>query len=89
MKKIFIRFILFFYLTSSYLSAIHLHKTELVQHEDCKICIVVKNLNGNDVVLATIALSLSHDYQYIVFRQQIVEHQLVKGFDANAPPFFS
>ena len=71
------------------MSATHIHKTALLQHEDCKICIVVKNLNGNDVIISDVELSLFHDYQYIVFRQQIVERQVVKGFDANAPPFFS
>jgi len=89
MKKILIRFILFFYLTSSYLSATHIHKMALLQHEDCKVCLVVKNLNGSDVVISDIELSIFLDYQQIIFRQEIVEHQILKGFNANAPPSLS
>jgi hypothetical protein len=48
MKLIIVRVVLFFYLSSSYLSATHIHKNSLEHNSDCKICIVVKKLNSGD-----------------------------------------
>jgi len=85
-----VRCLLFFYFTSSYLSATHIHKDALRSHADCKICIVVKNLHSSDVPNDALAL-LPCDFCYEPILSE--EHQntfkLLKGFNANAPPKLS
>jgi len=85
-----IRWLLFFYLTSSYLSATHIHKDALRSHADCKICIVVKNLHSADVPDDALAL-LPCDFCYepILSEHHQNTIKLLKGFNANAPPKFS
>ena len=41
-KQYTIRFLLFFYLFSSYLGAAHIHHDALASHDDCKVCVVAK-----------------------------------------------
>jgi len=85
-----IRFLLFIYLTSSYLSATHIHNDGLEQQSDCKVCLIVKNLNSSDVPNDALAL-LPCDFCYEPILSE--EHQntfkLLKGFNANAPPKLS
>jgi len=84
---IIVRLLLFFYLTSSYLSAIHIHKERLKPPADCKVCIVIKNLHGKDLAPQnSIDIDENNYYQLIDFQQQIRRALLLKGFDANAPP---
>lgn len=47
-NRMIINFILLFYVTSSFLSATHFH-ADALEHNDCKVCIVHKNLNIGDV----------------------------------------
>ncbi len=47
-KKRLRHFLLFFYVTSAYLGATHIHHEALASHDDCKVCIVVKNLHSGD-----------------------------------------
>jgi len=42
-----INLLLFFYITASYLSAMHTDHQALEEHGDCKVCIVIKNLNSS------------------------------------------
>jgi len=92
MKKLnilIIRFLLFFYLTSSYLSATHIHKDITQQHSDCKVCIVVKNLHAPDIPHSDIYCISYNFYEKIIFYQCLVTTILLKGFNSHAPPIFS
>jgi len=86
----FIHFLLFFYLFSAYLGATHVHCDEHTSQDDCKVCLVVKNLHSADVptgnILSILAESTTED---IFFIQNIPFSTRHKGFDANAPPLFS
>jgi len=90
MYIIIIRLLLFFYLTSSYLSATHIHKNIAQQHSDCKVCIVVKNLYAPDIPHIDIScIGCYNFYEKIEFHQQIVTTIPLKGFNSHAPPIFS
>jgi hypothetical protein len=89
-KIVFVRFLLLFYLTSSYLSATHIHNRSVVSHDDCKVCIVVKNLNSGDAPTVTIHdLTCENCYDPITFKLEKVKQSILKGFNANAPPSLS
>jgi len=87
MNRIIVRLLLFFYLTSGYLSATHIHHDTLASHADCKICMVVKNLHSGDTPLV-----FEHDipcngcYEPIAFEVNRLQHTMLKGFNAQAPP---
>ena len=83
-----VRLLLFFYLSSSYLSATHIHNDALETHSDCKVCIVVKNLHSGDFPnTQLINLTCAYNYEPIVFETQKTTRDILKGFNANAPPF--
>ena len=87
--QIITRLLLFFYLTSSYLSATHIHNDAVESHGDCKVCIVVKNLNSGDTPTLVIDNSAcSNCYEPIAFQIEKTTKTILKGFNANAPPFF-
>jgi len=83
-----IRLLLFFYLTSSYLGAIHIHYDGL-KSVDCKVHILVKNLNSADMPDNSFELlSCESCFELIIFSIIDVVQLLSKGFDAQAPPYF-
>jgi len=85
-----VHFLLFFYLFSSYLGATHIHHDALTFHDDCKVCIVVKNLhNGDTSDSVTLPLIDTVHYQEIALYQSLFVFETFKGFDAHAPPLFS
>jgi len=89
-KIVMIRLFLFFYLTSSYLSATHIHKRAVVSHTDCKVCLVVKNLNSGDVpIIQPETLGCGECYDSIVLEEHLTTYKQLKGFNANAPPKLS
>ena len=88
-KLFLIKSIVIFYLVSSFLSATHFHNDAL-EHNDCKVCIVHKNLNSADVPTTSILnLVCDYCYQAILFKATLFQDSLDKGFNANAPPHFS
>ena len=88
MKRIVIRLLLFLYLTSSYLGATHIHHDAL-ESIDCKVHILVKNLNSGDMSNGLFEL-LGCDgcFESITFTLSYFIQSLIKGFDAQAPPIF-
>ena len=48
LNKSLIRVLLFFYLFSASLSATHIHHDMTQAHDDCKVCIITKNLHSTD-----------------------------------------
>jgi len=89
-KQILIRFLLLFYLSSSFLSATHIHKDSLTAHDECKVCIVVKNLNSGDVLsFDTLDFVVLLPEQIVLTPKQLHPIVIDKGFFSHAPPFFS
>lgn len=90
-QRFVIRLLLFFYLTSSYLSATHIHDDALEHHADCKVCIVAKNLHGGDTPNLELEC-LTCDCNYVIitlFKNPFINTIIFKGFNATAPPLFS
>jgi hypothetical protein len=88
MNLMIVRLLLFFYLSSSYLSATHIHNNAIETHSDCKVCIVVKNLHSGDFPNTQLDnLTCAYDYEPIIFEIQKSTKNILKGFNANAPPF--
>ena len=89
-KQILIRFLLLFYISSSFLSATHIHKDLLIVHNDCKVCIIIKNLNSGDVpsfeILDFVVLLLE---QIVLTPKELYSTVIDKGFFSHAPPLFS
>ena len=85
-----VHFLLLFYLLSSYLGATHIHHDALASHDNCKVCIVVKNLhNGKTSDSVTLPLTDTIRYQKPALYQSLFVVETFKGFDAHAPPLFS
>jgi c-di-AMP phosphodiesterase-like protein len=88
--RLIVPLILFFYLTSTYLSATHIHKNSLEHNTDCKVCIVVKNLHNGAVPAVELnGVTTLNNYMALIFNQQQTIQILLKGFNAQAPPIFS
>ena len=89
MKKKLLHLLVLFYLFSSYLSAEHIHHDALAAHDDCKVCIVVKNIIG-DVPQTAVILD---EFIKITERSlpciQPLFFTNIKGFHSQAPPSFS
>jgi len=89
-KTLLFRCLFLFYLTSSYFAATHFHDNSLNSNSDCKICIVVKNLNSGDAPVNNLdILACDGCYEPIAFHIKSVEKTILKGFNANAPPKLS
>ncbi len=89
LKQHIIRFLLFFYLFSSYLGATHIHHDALESHANCKVCVVVKNLHSGDMPEPGILPAVWNTvFEQIIFYETILYFTIAKGFNAQAPPFF-
>jgi hypothetical protein len=76
-------------LTSSYLGATHIHYDDL-QSIDCKVHILVKNLNSTDTPNGSFELlECEVCFESIGFVNRYLIQALIKGFDAQAPPSIS
>jgi hypothetical protein len=90
MNSIIIRLLLFFYLSSSYLSATHIHHDTLKSLDKCKVHLIVKNLNSADVPHNALELiSCLHCFYEISFNYATFIQAPHKGFNAQAPPLIS
>ena len=88
-QQIIVKFLLFFYLSSSYLSATHIHHDALEQHNDCKVCIVVKNIDTADVPTSDeLFFSTLLNEKTILLKKSLIAISMRKGFYATAPPLF-
>jgi len=86
-QTIVVRFILLFYFTSAYLSATHIHIDAVESHNDCKTCIVVKNINSGDIPnIGLENLAFLYCYEPIFHKIEETPKNILKGFNANAPP---
>ena len=90
MKQILIRFLLLFYISSSFLSATHVHDEHGHAHDDCEVCIVVKNLNSGDVPSFEILdFMVLLPERILLTPKQVHSTAINKGFFSHAPPLFS
>jgi len=90
LQRYVIRFLLFFYLTSSYASATHIHTDATIVDSDCKICIMVKNITGGDAPSFDILPSnMLVDSTIEVRETQENIVTMPKGYFSHAPPSFS
>jgi len=81
-----IKLLLFLYLTSSYLGAVHIHNNAL-DSIDCKIHILVKNLNSGDSSNNFFELfGCEGCFESILFFNSYYIYKVIKGFNAQAPP---
>ena len=88
-KLFLIKLIVIFYVTSSFLSATHFHADGL-EHNDCKVCIVHKNLNiGDAPEVQLISLDCCPHSLVIYTQAKPYTFILLKGFNSNAPPHIS
>ncbi len=84
-----IKLLFFFYLSSSYLGATHIHQDGLESLSDCKVHLLVKNLNSADAHDGLFTLfGCGACFESIAFYTHCFVQSLSKGFDAQAPPFF-
>jgi len=90
MKSTIIRLLLFFYLSSSYLSATHIHHDDLKSLNDCKVHLIVKNLNSADAPTTLFELlSCVGCFTNTLFNTHQFVQPISKGFNAQAPPYLS
>ena len=89
MKSTLIRLLIFFYLTSAYLGATHIHHDGL-ESVDCKVHLLIKNLNNADTTDNSLDFfKCNNCFESISFYLNDFIQPIIKGFDAQAPPFFS
>jgi len=89
LKSMLVRVLLFFYLTSAYLGATHIHHDGL-ESMDCKVHILVKNLNSADTPIVDELLFLCEGcYKTLFTSRYIWVVSISKGFNAQAPPTLS
>jgi len=87
LQSLLVRCLLLFYLGSSYLSVNHFHKDPIKAGVDCKVCIIVKNLQSGDTPsLEPDTLISSYHDEPIVLTVKKATKRVLKGFNSNAPP---
>lgn len=90
LKKSLIYLLLFFYLFSTTASATHIHHDMLKTHDDCKVCIVAKNLHSANLPSAyhfEPALDISTEISTLL--SQTDTYLYNKYIYSQAPPLFS
>jgi len=89
-QKKFVRILLFFYFFSTFVSATHIHHHAPQSHVDCKVCIVVKNLHSADVPSSyTFESEFPYYLTTLILQNTYYDSQIIKGYNAHAPPSFS
>lgn len=90
-KQHLVRMLLIFYLFSSYASASHIHHDGDTSHDDCRVCIVVKNLHSGDITPSFTLHKLVTKYSTLVplLAQYYTHYTHLKYTYSQAPPLFS
>jgi len=89
-QKHFVRILLFFYLFSAFVSASHIHHND-TEHEDCDVCIVVKNLHSADSTPSFTLDKIVTNYSTVIalVEQHYTQYNNLKHNHSQAPPLFS
>lgn len=86
-KAFLLKILFLFYLTSSYLSAVHIHHSDEAHADNCQVCIVVKILQNADLPPCEFDISIltiHYDAPETVCHD--VGTSLFKGYYSTAPP---
>ena len=90
MNNIVIKALLLFYIFSSYIGATHFHTKPIKSFNDCKVHILIKNLNIGDVpVVDNIVSDCNRCEDYIIYFHTFLALFIPKGFNSQAPPTIS
>ena len=87
-KQLLIKILLFLFLVSSTLSAVHIHHDD--DHEEgCEVCVVINNFQSGDIPDSTVEIaSLECSFDEIVQYESNVSKHLPLGYHSTAPPSF-
>lgn len=89
-QKRFVRILLFFYLFSSFISASHIHHDADISHDNCSVCIVVKNLHSGDIAPSITLDKIIPTYSTAVpLVEYYTQYTNLKYNYSQAPPLFS
>ena len=84
------RILILFYLLGSFASATHIHQDATEVHLDCKVCHLSNTMHGGDVVAEPLQIVILPRYILpLALLQQKNINPLIKGYNAQAPPFSS
>jgi hypothetical protein len=90
LNNIIIKALLLFYIFSSYIGATHFHTKPIKSFNDCKVHILIKNLNIGDVpVVDNIVSDCNKCEDYIIYFYTFLALFIPKGFNSQAPPIIS
>ena len=68
----------------------HVHLDESIPHDDCKICLIVKNLSSGDAPSFEILAPLEFiDSHVVVVKKSHIVTTITKGYFSHAPPHLS
>jgi hypothetical protein len=86
-KRFIVKSLLFFYLLSSYLHAVHIHSSHEAHGENCKVCVVAKTFKSADIPSSPVEiLQTSFRQTYVSTLRPAVITAPDKGYFSTAPP---
>lgn len=89
-KLFIIRILFLFYLSSSYLTATHIHDDGEDHFDACEVCVIVKHFHSADIPNEHIIISpLEYNHDEIRCHHISLVTHICKGFYSTAPPLHS
>jgi len=86
-KRFIVKSLLFFYLLSSYLHAVHIHSSHETHGENCKVCVVAKTFKSADIPSSPFEITqFSTHLKYANALYLAVWATPDKGYFSTAPP---
>ncbi|MBT8349357.1 MAG: hypothetical protein HKP62_07935 [Sulfurovum sp.] len=82
-----IKILLLLFLSTSYLSASHIHHDDVDHEEGCEVCVVINNFHSGDIPHSTVEiLSIGYSYDEISQYDNYQLGHLPLGYYSTAPP---
>jgi len=89
LKHLLLSTLLFLFLSSSYVSATHMHSTDSHHQDNCDICVIINNFHSGDISLLSFVIdAIEYNYECIQLNESFYIYQIFKGFNSTAPPSF-
>jgi len=86
-KRFIVKTLLFFYLLSSYLHAVHIHSSHEAHGKNCKVCVVAKTFKSANIPSAPFEITqFSPHRKYANALYLAVSTKPDKGYFSTAPP---
>lgn len=86
-KSFIVTLLFFFYLSSSYVSAVHIHHDGEDHSDTCEVCVIVKNFhNANMPDIAIVIPFLEYTFNEKKYHHLSSVTPVCKGFCSTAPP---